>query len=70
MFNIPIELMAAEKFQREAGLRKAQLNGTAFEPAPCRRWHLPWRDRARCQPFTTDDAARHLGPAAREAGLQ
>lgn len=32
-----------EMYQREAGLRKAQLNGTAYEPRARRQIPWPWR---------------------------
>jgi len=37
------EYAKPEMYRREAGLRKAQLNGTAYEPKRRRRIPWPWR---------------------------
>jgi hypothetical protein len=33
----------SEMYQRQAGLRRAQLNGTAYEPRSRRQLPWPWR---------------------------
>lgn len=37
------EHVKTEMYQREAGLRKAQLNGVAYEPRLRREFPWPWR---------------------------
>lgn len=39
-----------EMYQREAGLRKAQLNGTAYEFTPKRQIPWPWRRKRAASP--------------------
>ncbi len=44
------EYAKSEMYRREAGLRKAQLNGTAYEVRPKRRLPWPWRKDRGTQP--------------------
>lgn len=44
MHNIPYEYIQAEVYAREAGFRKAQLNGRVYEP---RRRNSHWWQRQR-----------------------
>ncbi len=43
MMNLTYQYAGNEMYRREAGLRKAQLNGTAYEPRPRRQAPWPWR---------------------------
>ena len=42
MHNISYDYAKTVINQREAGLRKAQLDGTAYEYRPRRRWTFGW----------------------------
>ena len=57
MHNIHYDYARLEVFQREAGMRTAQRNGTAFEPRPERAWSWPLARRRKASPATPGLAA-------------
>lgn len=42
MFNISYDSVKADQDRRQEPLRRAQLNGTAFEPRKRREWRWRW----------------------------
>lgn len=53
MQNITYDYAKSVMYQREEGLRRAQLSGTAYEPR--RRWRIHW-------PFRSERAPVYQAP--------